>query len=109
MAGIAWQSTDYHHADLQQSSQNVAAGLVAVTLGVFKFKKTNLNVTLDVFPAINEPGRLRLNTDASYYLKIIGDLSWNVSFYGNWDTRPPSHFSGSDYGSSSGLSWTFGR
>ena len=28
--------------------------------------------------------------------------------YGNWDNRPPANFSGSDYGSSSGLSWTFG-
>jgi len=31
-----------------------------------------------------------------------------VSFYGNWDNQPPPGFSGSDYGSSSGLSWTFG-
>jgi len=36
-------------------------------------------------------------------------LTWNVSFYGSWDNRPPPTFSGSDYGTSSGLGWTFGN
>jgi hypothetical protein len=42
-------------------------------------------------------------------VKLFSNLKWNVSFYGNWDNRPPPNFSGSDYGSSSGLSWTFGN
>jgi hypothetical protein len=50
----------------------------------------------------------RANTNASFYVKLLGDLKWNASFYGNWDNRPPPSFSGSDYGTSSGLSWTFG-
>jgi hypothetical protein len=51
---------------------------------------------------------LFINTNATYYIKITGDLSWNVSFYGNWDNQPPARYSGSDYGTSSGLSYTFG-
>ncbi len=43
-----------------------------------------------------------------YYIKLISDLKWNISFYGNWDNQPPQGFSGSDYGVSSGLSWTYG-
>jgi hypothetical protein len=42
-------------------------------------------------------------------VKLFSNLKWNVSFYGNWDNQPPANFSGSDYGSSSGLSWTFGN
>jgi hypothetical protein len=49
-----------------------------------------------------------VNTNASYYIKLFSDLSWNFSFYGNWDNQPPPTLSGSDYGTSSGLSWTFG-
>ena len=30
-------------------------------------------------------------------------------FYGNWDNQPSPTLSGSDYGTSSGLSWTFGN
>ena len=58
--------------------------------------------------ALSDPGRVRFNTNASYYIKIVSNLKWNMSFYGNWDNRPPPGFSGSDYGTSSGLSWTFG-
>jgi hypothetical protein len=47
--------------------------------------------------------------NATYYVKIHSNLSWNISVYGNWDNRPPDNLSGSDYGSSSGLSWTFGN
>jgi len=109
MGGLAWQSTDYHQSGVQQGAQNVAAALIAADLQFFKFKKTNLRITIDVFPAVSDPGRVRFNSNASYYLKIVGDLSLTFSFYGNWDTRPPAHFSGSDYGSSSGLNWTFGK
>jgi hypothetical protein len=62
-----------------------------------------------VFPAVSEPGRLFSNFNAIYYLKLFSNLSWNLSLYGNWDNRPPGGFSGSDYGSSVGLSWTFGN
>jgi hypothetical protein len=41
-------------------------------------------------------------------MKLIGNLSWNVAFYINWDNQPPPGFAGSDYGTRSRLSWTFG-
>jgi Protein of unknown function, DUF481 len=61
-----------------------------------------------LLPALSEPGRIRIDTNMSYYIKIISDLKWNISFYGNWDNEPPPGLNGSDYGTSSGLSWTFG-
>ncbi len=76
---------------------------------LFQFNKTNLSFTANVFPAISQPGRVYTNFNATYYIKISGTLSWNVSFYGNWDNQPPPTFSGSDYGTSSGLSITFGN
>ena len=78
-------------------------------LQFFRFNKTTANVTAVLFPALSEPGRVKFNTNATYYLKIKGNLSWNVSFYGSWDNRPPAGLPGSDYGSSSGLSLTFGN
>ena len=59
-------------------------------------------------PALTDPGRVRFDTNAAYYIKIFGNLKWNVSFYGNWDNHPPYGVTGSDYGSSSGLTWTYG-
>ena len=49
-----------------------------------------------------------IDANAARYIKLISNLSWNVSFYANWDNQPPQGFSGSDYGTSSGLTWTFG-
>jgi hypothetical protein len=89
-------------------TQNVATGMLAANAKLFKFNKTNLGVTASVFPAISQPGRVFSNLNASYYIKLSGNLSWNVSFYGSWDNQPPPTFSGSDYGTSSGLSITFG-
>ena len=41
--------------------------------------------------------------------KFFHNFTWNISFYGNWDNQPPAGFSGSNYGTSSGLGWTFGN
>jgi len=110
LGGLALQTTEYNSVTAPLNTQKVAAGLLKTDLMIFKFKKTDLNVTASFFSAFSEPsrGRTYFNTNASYYLKIIGNLDWNISFYGNWDSRPPATFSGSDYGANSGLTWTFG-
>ena len=109
LGGFAWQNTQYKTNTADQTTQNAASALVGAELKVFKFKKTDLDISASIFPDISEPGRVRVNTNASYYIKLFSDLSWNLSFYGNWDNEPPPTFSGSDYGSSSGLTWTFGK
>ena len=109
LAGLAWQNTTYSQSTNSQASPNIAAAVVAAELKLFKFDKTNLDVTATVFPALTQPGRVFFNTNATYYVKLFRHLTWNVSFYGNWDNQPPPHFSGSDYGTSSGIGWKFGN
>jgi Protein of unknown function, DUF481 len=109
LAGLAWQNTTYSQSTNSQASPNIAAAVVATELKLFKFDKTNLDVTCTVFPALSQPGRVFFNTNMTYYVKLFRHLTWNVSFYGNWDNQPPSHFSGSDYGTSSGIGWKFGN
>lgn len=108
LGGVAWQETRYQPTLVPLGSQNVASALIAADVRLFKFDKTNLTATASILPALSQPGQVRFDTNVSYYIKLISNLSWNITFYGNWDNRPPAGFSGSDYGSSSGLSWTFG-
>jgi hypothetical protein len=108
-SGLAWQNTRYTQSLASQGSQNVAALLVASEVEFFKFDKTNLTLQGNVFPAISEPGRVFTNTNMTYYIKFFGNFTWNLTFYGNWDNQPPAHLSGSDYGASSGIGWTFGN
>jgi hypothetical protein len=109
LGGLAWQNTQYKTYTVQQTAQNEVGALIAMQFKTFKFKRTNVALSTVIVPALSEPGRIRISSNALYYIKVLGDLSWNVSFYGNWDNRPPPTLAGSDYGTSSGLSWTFGN
>ena len=109
LGGAGWQNTQYSQAPALAGDQNIAAAVVAGQAKFFVFNKTNLTLNGFVFPALSQPGRVYVNTSASYYVKIFGDLTWNISFYGNWDNEAPPHFSGSDYGMSAGLGWKFGN
>src|SRR5215471_5101215 len=109
MGGFGWQRTQYAPNLAVSNPQEVFTGVVSGGARLFRFNKTTLDTTVTLLPAITEPGRLFTTVNATYYIKISGALSWNVSFYGNWDNRPPPTFSGSDYGTSSGLSITFGN
>jgi hypothetical protein len=109
LGGLAWQNTKYSQPVQSQTPQNVAAAMSSAHVQLFKFKKTNLTIDAFAFPALSQPGRVYFNTDAAYYVKLFGSVDWNISFYGNWDNQPPSHLSGSDYGTSSGITYTFGN
>lgn len=108
LGGFAWQRTAYNESVAPVPPQEVGAGLVSAQVKFFRFNKTNFSLSATAIPALSEPGRIFFNTNATYYIKITGDLSWNISFYGNWDNEPPANFSGSDYGTSSGLTYSFG-
>lgn len=109
LAGFGWQNTSYSQPTNSRASPNIAAAVVTTELKFFRFDKTNLDVTATVFPALSQPGRVFVNTNMTYFVRLYRHLTWNVSFYGNWDNQPPSHFSGSDYGTTSGLGWKFGN
>jgi hypothetical protein len=109
IGGLGWQNARYGPTTADQDTQNTAVGFVATQIKAFKFKKTNLDLSASFIPAISDPGRIHFNSNAGYYIKLVNDLSWNFSFYGSWDTRPPAAFPKSDYGTSSGLSLTFGN
>jgi hypothetical protein len=109
LGGFGWQRTQYAPNLAVSNPQEVFTGVVSGGARLFRFNKTTLDTTVTLLPAITEPGRLFTTVNTTYYIKLSGSFSWNVSFYGNWDNQPPPTFSGSDYGTSSGLSITFGN
>lgn len=107
--GLGWQNTRYDTSAPDASTQDTLTAIVGTQVSFFKFKKTSVDVSAQLLPALSELGRVHFDMDASYYVKVLGDLTWNVSFYGNWDNRPPADVAGADYGGSIGLGWTFGN
>jgi hypothetical protein len=108
-SGVAWQNIAYHKQVLPASNQQVTSALIVGEMSLFRFDKTNLNVTASVLPALSEPGRVHSNVNAAYYVKLWSKFTWNFTFYGNWDNQPPPGFSSSDYGTSSGIAYRFGN
>jgi hypothetical protein len=105
--GFVWQGTQYQPSGEGVVSQNAVAAFIAGNIQAFRFKKTALSLTANLLPVLSQAGRVRFNTNASYSIQVINNLWWKFSFYGNWDNHPPLNLSGTDYGMSSGLSYSF--
>lgn len=108
LGGVAWQRTRYSGSTVMQGTQDNATAVIATDINLFRFKKTKLTMTAAFLPSISEPGRFNFRTNEDFYVKIYGNLDWKLSFYGNWDNRPPIGLPASDYGTSTGISYSFG-
>lgn len=109
VGGLVWQETHYESSVTTATTEDMLGVMLLGTLNFVRFKKTSLTLTANAIPSLSDPGRFYFNTNVAYFLKLFGEINWNLSFYGNWDTQPPAGTSGNDYGFNSGLSWTFGN
>ncbi len=106
-ADLALQQTRYEPSNGSQSSLNALAAMLVVDLHLFRFKKSSFDATASVMPLLTETGRVRSYANTAYSIQVINNLWFKISFYGNWDNRPPANFAGSDYGASSSISYSF--
>lgn len=109
VGGLAWQRTNYDGTTSTLATQDTTAAVIATEIRAFRFKRTSFKVNASLLPSVSDPGRLYFKVNQSLNLKLYRNLSWNISFYGNWDNRPPGGLSGSDFGTSTGLGWSFGN
>jgi putative salt-induced outer membrane protein YdiY len=106
-AGLAVQRTNYTEHLGVQSPPNALASFVAGDVNLFKFKKTSFDASVNMLPVLSQAGRVQTNVNSAYSIQVISNFWLRLSFYGSWDNRPPAHFSGSDYGVSSSISYKF--
>ncbi|UCF36245.1 MAG: DUF481 domain-containing protein [Acidobacteriota bacterium] len=78
--------------------------------------KLDLVTQVLTFPSLTDAGRVRIDFSAKIRYEIFKDFYWSVSFFDNFDSRPPeseiSPASGiglerNDYSFSTGLGWSF--
>jgi hypothetical protein len=106
--GIVWQQINYKSTADPAPTQNAASAILGARVELFQFDKTALLVTTNVLPSISEAGRVHATLNFSYYVKLWGKLNWDWTVYANYDNRPPAGFATSDYGTSTGISISFG-
>jgi hypothetical protein len=61
-----------------------------------------------VFPSFTVKNRYRVSVDAYVMLEIISDLTFTVSFYDNFDSKPASDAAATnDWGVTTSIGYTF--
>ena len=86
--------------DRQDGTTTSAEGLIRSSLEIFKhtLPVTRLSASVNVFPGITESGRMRVNTNISLRNEIVRSVFWDLTFFSNFDNRPPEGASEEDYG-----------
>jgi hypothetical protein len=99
--GLGWLDSSYSNRPMQ----NNLVALIAGNVDIFQFRRVELTVTPTLFPSLSDTGRFHFNLNSQYKVRLAAGFWWNVTFYGNWDNRPPVGLVGSDYGASMGLTY----
>ena len=94
-----------------ESTQNLEALLVFQTsYFTYDRPKTNLDLTLQYYPSLSDPGRERLQLDGAAKREFFKDLFLSVSVFYTLDTRPPNPDADTyDVGVLWSIGWTYGR
>jgi putative salt-induced outer membrane protein YdiY len=85
-------------------------GVIGTTYDIFitDTPETVLGLNTVIYPGITETDRLRMNLNFELSKEIVEDFFFKVSYYLDYDSQPTSDDGkSSDYGVSTGLSYTF--
>lgn len=70
--------------------------------------KRDVKVSLQVLPSLTDKNRVRSKLDSRFRLELIPDFFWELQFYADQDSNPPSGaLSESDYGVITSLGYSF--
>jgi hypothetical protein len=83
---------------------------IILTYNFYHFAKPKINISTyqAIFFGVNQNGRIRQDGKLTVIWKFFSDFSYNVSFYHNYDSQPPSSSSAAlDYGIVFSLAYNF--
>jgi len=100
--------TVYTHEDFvgHPSDENIE-GLLGLQYQLFHFDRYNLQSQVLVFPGLSDYGRVRITTKNAFTVKLVNNFHTELSFWDNFDSRPPVTSKRNELGISSSLGWTF--
>jgi putative salt-induced outer membrane protein YdiY len=92
---------------LGQPTDDNVEGLLGGQYQLMKFSLYDLQSQLFFFPGISDAGRIRATTKTTFTVKLTNNFYTNISFWDNFDSRPPINAKKNELGISSGLGWSF--
>jgi len=95
-------------ADTNVTRESLEVAISAeYSLFVYDSPKRDINVGLDVYPSLTEARRYRLGFDTKLRFEIIKDLFFDLSYYVDFDNKPPNNGSKSDTGIVTSIGWSY--
>ena len=96
-------------ANNEQKQMNLE-GLIRTEYKVFRYRDPEIDITayFDFYPSFTVADRYRTDLDVKFKFEVFSDFYISFSFYHNLDTKPPeSATSGSDWGVTTSIGYTF--
>ncbi len=107
--GAVWNNEVFSPDAEQTPANNQIEGAAGVNFSVFEFKQIAFDSNWLLYPSLSERGRVRMDWRNRLRLRLIRGvpLWWNFSLNVNLDNMPPAQTPGSDYVTTTSLSWEF--
>ena len=108
LSGVVWNNERFE-PEAETETTDDLEGLVGLGFSFFEFKQWELEATYLFFPSITSQGRIRQSLTARLRLRLIkGKPFWlNFSQTLDLDNDPPEGTPGTDYVTTTSLSWSF--
>lgn len=104
-AGAVYTSETYvSELDSNRSNAEILTG---INFSTYRFRSSEMNAYTFVFPSVSDPGRIRIDSNAYVKWEIIKNLYWKISFFDNFDSRPPRDLIKNNFGLNSTIGWSF--
>jgi putative salt-induced outer membrane protein YdiY len=106
LIGVDYTQASYQSGQMQPTQQNVEL-LLGAQYQLFHFDRYTMQAQMLVFPGLSDFGRVRFTTSDTFSMKLSNNFRWNITFWDNFDSRPPLQAQKNATGLSTGLGWTF--
>jgi Protein of unknown function, DUF481 len=105
LIGVVYTNENYFPS--AESDRNNAEALTGLTFSTYRFRGSELNTSLFVFPSLSNAGRVRADLYVDWKWDIVSDLYWKVGVTNNYDSRPPSSGINNNLSVTSSVGWSF--
>jgi putative salt-induced outer membrane protein YdiY len=105
LGGIVYTQESF--ATPTKQSDSNAEGLLGVAYDSYRFKVGEIHLQAFVFPGLSDAGRIRTTTNNSLVIKLTNNFHFTLSFWDNYDSRPPTTAKKNELGLSSAIGWAF--
>jgi hypothetical protein len=105
LAGVVYTKESF--TTVTSPSDSNAEALLGVDYDSFRFKVGEIHMQVMMFPGLSDYGRIRTTTNNSLVIKLTNNFHFNLTFWDNYDSRPPATAKNNELGLSSGIGWSF--